>query len=318
MMEWDRLIAYLRAAGAPRAERFADLLEMDLEGSPKRGPEGKAWGDRHGDHVSSAVQSLFRPEVSALVGAAGAYTDDFLGRQLEPRVLRSGAAPSFEHAANAPNKLGTAKELWGSGVHAVRYVPLSLFLRFFLGVDPYRDLPPPTSAVDRAREARVKLEDGLRSLRHPGRPRRDLGNPMNGRVWVTTPESRAPHAVALARGDAEPDVCTHVVRRMGLTDYEEAEKRADKIGLVALGYLLGDDVPLYRPTILDAVVHPIFYPGPKGRKHGETLPLTQQLDRPDARATPGEPEWIHRNFQVLLMPAGTAPSTCWVLWYGTW
>jgi hypothetical protein len=294
---------------------------MDFEGVPSTGPEGAAYGHAYGDHVSPALQSHFRATIATIMAAPQPYADDFMWKHVEPPLLwigGVGGTAAFEHPANVANKLGTAKDMWGDGVLAVRYLPLSNFLRFFLGVDPIRDLPPITDPPARVIEARRKLQDGLRSLVHPGRPARDLGNPNNGRVWVTAPEGGAPHGQARARGDSEADACTWIARRMGLAGYAEPGERAASIGMVALGYPLGDDVALYRPTILDALVHPLFYPGPKALRYGETLPLTTALRDPDVRATAGEPEWIHRNYRAVLVSGGAAPRTCQLLWYGMW
>ena len=134
---------------------------------------------------------------------------------------------------------------------------------------------------------------------------------------MTQPETTAPHRVALAQGFSEADACTYVIRRMGLIGYDTPLKRADCIGMVALGYPLVGHVYLYRPTVTDAMLHPLFYPAPKGARRGETLPLTADLSAPSPRTESGEPEWIHSNFQVLLVEDNPTPGDCAILWYGT-
>ena len=53
---------------------------------------------------------------------------------------------------------------------------------------------------------------------------------------------------------------------------------------IQVEYPLDATAPLYRPTVADAIIHPIFFPAPKRRTSGETLPLDTSLQGPGDRS----------------------------------
>lgn len=297
--------------------RLADLLEMDLAGTASTGPEGLTHGAKYGDHISAAFQDHYRGTIAGLLASRKPYDSDFLDALDAPFARVSGSPASFEQACNANNRLGTAEEVWGKDARAVRYLPLKSFLQYFLRIDTARDLPP-LGNPSRSAEARNTIEARKSLLSHPTGLPSDLGNPRNGRVWVTYPTVTAPHQSGPIKGLDGPALCSYIVRRMGLPDYHELLMREDKIGLVALEYPLDATVYLYRPTVADALSAPVFFPAPKGCAHGETLPLTDSLRDTEARSVRGEREWIHANYKAVLVEVASAPRTCSLIWYGTW
>lgn len=316
-MEWTRLIKHLRARGRVRAERLADLLELDLQGEAKSGKLAKAFGSGFGDHVSKDFCDHFGGSIAGVVRDRGADNDEELCSALawELAAKKSGGEASFTHITNSNNELGQASKIWPPGARAVRYLAIFDVLKFHL--DPGIDLPPDNPA--RASAAVGKLEAGLkRNLAHPAPKGASLGNPYDGRVWVTVSGDKAPHEAALLGGLTKAQVCRAIVQKMALPGYETPGACVERVGLVALEYNLGSARSLYRPTIADALGHPYFFPGRKGETSGETCPLVPALDEPGERTEAGIREWIHRNYNVVLLPKdATDANACRVTWYGT-
>ncbi len=315
-MVWSNLLVRLRSSGDSDIARFADLLELDLHGFSKSGSEGTTHGAKFGDHICTDVQKHFEADIQRLLAGNPADAWTFI-RELA-KFFGDPVLQSFVKSCNAYNRCSS------SSFRALRYVSLDGFLRYSLKIgtslpDVGRPERTPT-AINIFRKEIRRLEGG--SPVHA-----DLSNRnWNGRVWLTRSDNSSPHELALARGLSEADTCNFVAQQMGLTGYHDATTRARCIGFVALEYIPSTD--MYRPTVLDALPFlkdekvMAFYPGPKSKDHGETLPLDTSLFAPGSRHEAGVPEWIHAVERVRLrdIPAADLKDNwhCRVAWSGVW
>jgi len=114
-------------------------------------------------------------------------------------------------------------------------------------------------------------------------------------VWIT-PGQIAPHD----HGDFqtlqnESEQAKKIVKTLALPGYETEEDRKDKMGIVAIRFSIGDGIDVFKPTILDALDSPFFFPGKTDEPHGQTIMLNNQY-RPAGEH--GAKEFICKSFQV--------------------
>ncbi len=85
----------------------------------------------------------------------------------------------------------------------------------------------------------------------------------------------------------------HVVRQLGLPDWETEKRRIEKLGCVKL-QMPSSGSCAWRPTALDVALgwSYFFLPAERAKTHGQTWCLTEQLDRNDKKNHTGHPEWI--------------------------
>jgi hypothetical protein len=316
-MAWNDLLARLRASTDADVLRFADLLEMDLAGFSKTGHEGTTHGPNYGDNIPTGAQGHFEPKVRPLVSKVPATAQDivkelagFFGDPLQK---------TFNDDCNKSNRCNPG------AFRALRYIAVSRFFQNFLRVTPTL---PRVGDPKRAVKARDYLDEKIRELDEDSKVYAALANPKrSGRVWVTRSDCACPHEVARARGLSEAETCNFVVQQMGLLGFDNVRAKQEHLGMIALEYI--SNIEMYRPTVLDALpslddkaMVLAFYPGPKGKDHGETLPLEVSLSAPGTRALPGVPEWIHAVEEVRLrdISPGELKETwhCRVAWSGLW
>jgi hypothetical protein len=316
-MAWNDLLVRLRASADADMLRLADLLEMDLCGFSKSGAEGTTHGAKFGDNIPADAQRHFQPEIRRLLDRTPATVEDVV-KELAS-LFGDPARESFKKDCNDGNKCSP------SAFRAIRYVTISSFFQYFLKSVPTL---PNIGDPGRASTARNHLDKEMRRLEKGSKVNADLARrAWNGRVWVTNSDRACPHEVALDKGLSEADTCSFVVKQMGFLGFGDPAARQVGIGMVALEYLA--NIEMYRPTVLDALpfldrapMVMAFYPGPKGKDHGETLMLDASLTAPGSRVDGGVSEWIHAVESVRLRNIPPADLNelwhCRVAWSGVW
>ena len=114
-------------------------------------------------------------------------------------------------------------------------------------------------------------------------------------VWIT-PGKTAPHDHEdFQTLQSESERAKRVVRTLALPGYEEEKNRKEMMGIVAIRFFIRDDIDVFKPTILDAIDSPLFFPGKTAEAHGRTIMLNNQY-LPSGQH--GAKEFICKSFQV--------------------
>lgn len=296
------LIQQLRGTGGTARTALADNLQRDLPYKDQPLPAKRDPG--FGMNIPVALAEKVAGHLSTcttLDCKSSGYPNDFQSEifKLHPH----SQLHAFDLSENSQNQVS-------ADVLCVRYVSLRAFLSQALGKDNSdRSLgKPKENQTLTPGDFKKDTEILLRKHRFPGAP------PSSATVWLhikdkpkivfVGPEVEAPDRQGSDAGLSGDPLACYVIRRMALPGFENAKRRADRGGFMALRFVpaeLTPPLPLYKPTTFDAADNEFFRPGPTTEKHGLTDTLTATLDAVTGKS--GCKEWVTRNGFVPLRPS---------------
>jgi len=260
----------------------------------------------HGNNVSPEMENKFQDKLSNVDMKAD------LIRQLIEIVFHlcsSGKKAHFLCSENGRNL--SPKDEMGKNIYFTRYISMKAFSRY---IQQQSQNDQSGRLIDvrnlSLSEKRRMIDKFFKRLSSKSIPAKTFSQCWLGispsavaqnrlffpfPVWIT-PGKNAPHdQMDFQRLQSEAERAQKIVKTVALPGYEKSDQIKENMGIVAISFSMRDDIDIFKPTILDAINSPYFFPGKKEDAFGQTVILNNQYMPTDNF---GVKEFICKSFQV--------------------